>query len=215
MVVRFSCSGVWGSLFASASVVFPSDTPWKYLAGRSEASPWDVAAWRTLSFDDSAWGTGEAPFYYENQPGSGNAFTGNTALPDMQGNYTSIFLRKTFVINNPSDIRELELVSLSDDGFIAWINGAEVARFNMPLGEVAYNGLSLPALYDRSQCKPRFLPGRRAPGARKTSLPCKPSTARFPAAAILSFRSRCRVLWMINRRRSRPSSRPRTRWFSS
>jgi len=35
---------------------------------------------------------------------------------------------------------------LSDDGFIAWINGQEVARFNMPAGDVAYNGVSSPAL---------------------------------------------------------------------
>src|SRR5262249_42129612 len=33
-----------------------------------------------------------------------------------------------------------------DDGFIAWINGTEVARFNMPLGVVPYDGSSSPAL---------------------------------------------------------------------
>ena len=38
------------------------------------------------------------------------------------------------------------MTALSDDGFIAWINGTEVVRFNMPAGNIPYNGSASPAL---------------------------------------------------------------------
>ena len=76
----------------------------------------------------------------------GTAFSGSTQLIDMQGSYTSIFLRKTFVITNTADVGIMTLTSFCDDGYIAWINGVEVARYNMPLGEMGYTNTSLAAL---------------------------------------------------------------------
>ena len=127
-------------------VLVPPDSSWRFYKGLSEASSPDTTAWRLLAFDDSAWPVSQAAFYYENQPTSTNAYTGNTVLSDMDGNYTCIFMRKTFVLNNPYDAAALQVAALSDDGFIAWINGQEVARFNMPAGNVPYNGTSSPAL---------------------------------------------------------------------
>lgn len=141
-----------GCVFSSlAAVVFPADTEWRYLPGKAEASPQDPMAWRLPPFDDSSWFTGKGPFYYEDQPTSANAYTGNTLLSDMRSNYSSLFLRKSFTVTNPGDVRELQITALSDDGFIAWINGAEVVRFNMPPGEPSYRGLSLGALSEPVQ----------------------------------------------------------------
>jgi CotH kinase protein/Chitobiase/beta-hexosaminidase C-terminal domain/Lamin Tail Domain/Immunoglobulin domain/Fn3 associated len=125
-----------------------TNSTWKYFKGRSEASTPDTTAWRNIGFNDSAWSSGAAPFYYENDPGPDNptAYSGNTDLTDMEGGYTCIFLRQTFVVTNVSQIPQLQLTALSDDGFIAWINGVEVTRFNMPAGAVPYNGVSSPAL---------------------------------------------------------------------
>lgn len=133
-------------LQASGALVVPQDAEWKYLPGRSEASPSDPAAWRLVLFNDASWAKGKGPFYYERQPGSATAYSGNTELADMYGNYTCVFMRKTFTMPNPDDVRELQLEALSDDGFIAWMNGAEIARFNMPGGEIPFNGVSLGAL---------------------------------------------------------------------
>ena len=129
-----------------AGVLVPEDGNWRFLKGYSEASSPDTSAWRQLGFDDSAWATGQAAFYYENHPGSSTAYTGNTDLTDMFGNYTCIFLRQTFVVTNVYDLAALQIAAFSDDGFIAWINGQEVGRFNMPAGDVPYNGISSPAL---------------------------------------------------------------------
>lgn len=136
----------WLDRSIQAAEVIPLDAEWKYLKGTAEASSPDTAAWRQAGFDDSAWASGRGAFYYENQPASGTAYTGNTELPDMNGGYTCVFLRKTFVLSDPADVSELDLTAESDDGFIAWINGEEIARFNMPDGTIAFDGSSLSAL---------------------------------------------------------------------
>jgi len=126
--------------------LFSTNSTWKFVKGTAEASSPDSTAWRNPGFNDSAWTASAAPFYYENDPGSVTAYSGNTDLTDMDGGYTCIFMRQTFVLTNAAQIAQLQLEALSDDGFIAWINGTEVARFNMPAGNVAYNGTALPAL---------------------------------------------------------------------
>src|SRR6185369_13506276 len=133
-------------LSADAGVIFPTNSTWRFFEGRSEASTPDPTAWRAIGFDDSSWAMSQAPFYFENQPGGPTSYTGNTLLGDMFGGYTCIFLRKTFVVANAANISEMQLYAISDDGFIAWINGKEVARFNMPPGDVPFYGSSSPAL---------------------------------------------------------------------
>jgi hypothetical protein len=135
-------------VFSNAAVIFPASSPWAYFKGHSEASSPDSAAWRMVGFNDSGWEVGDAPFYYENQPASTTAYTGNTLLNDMVGGYTCVFLRKTFVLANVADVSQLQFYAFSDDGFIAWINGVEVARFNMPTGGIPFDGASSAALQE-------------------------------------------------------------------
>src|SRR5688572_19337426 len=125
VLLALSCS-------APAALVINMDSSWKYLKGTAEASSPNTA-WRANGFNDASWSTANAPFYY------GESLTG-TRLTDMDGGYSSVFLRKTFDVSNPAQITGMELRSFSDDGFIAWINGVEVARYNMPAGNVAFNG---------------------------------------------------------------------------
>ncbi len=123
-----------------AEVIISEDSEWRYFKGLAEASS-PVGAWRLADFNDAAWPVGRGPFYYENSTG----FSGNTALLDMFGSYTCVFLRKTFNVANPTGVKELTLYVQSDDGCLVWLNGIEVARVNMPEGEVAFNGTSLSA----------------------------------------------------------------------
>src|SRR3954452_22516583 len=127
-----------------AAPIFPTNSTWKYMKGTAEASTPDTA-WRALGYDDSTWASGAGAFYYDTDT-SAAGYTGQTQLPDMQGNYTCIFLRKTFTVSNPSAMAALRLTGICDDGFIAWVNGREIGRFNMPAGPVAFNGLSSAAL---------------------------------------------------------------------
>src|SRR2546428_2422259 len=108
-----------------AALLFNTNATWKYFKGRSEASTPDTTAWRKVNFDDSAFTSAPAPFWY------GDVYPGGTQLTDMLNQYTCIFMRRTFVITNLEEIGGLRFGYRCDDGFIAWINGVEVQRYHM------------------------------------------------------------------------------------
>ena len=104
---------------------------WKYRKGTEEASS-PRGAWREAEFDDSSWATGKAPVGY------GENFIATT-LSDMRNGYTSFYLRVTFQIEDPEEIRGLVLEAVFDDGFNAWINGVHVAGSNAPSEDPAFD----------------------------------------------------------------------------
>jgi len=88
------------------------------------------------SFDDSSWTPGTYGVGYETgPPGATNLI--RTAVPS--GTY-SVYTRARFTINDLSSITALSFGADYDDGYIAWINGVEVARSpGMPAGDPAWN----------------------------------------------------------------------------
>ena len=93
---------------------------WHYFIGNSEP-PND---WKTIGFDDQNWNTGPGGFGYGDNDD-------NTIIVS---NTISIYLRKTFTINDSSEITNLLLHADYDDGFVAYLNGIEIMRsgnFNM------------------------------------------------------------------------------------
>ncbi|MFT5123320.1 MAG: hypothetical protein ACI97B_001953 [Verrucomicrobiales bacterium] len=85
--------------------------------------------WVQLGFDDSSWlgGIGGAGF--------GTAFASAIGLDltaNMQGVNPSAYLRIPFTLPNASSIDDLQLHIQYDDGFVAYLNGQEVAVSNMP-----------------------------------------------------------------------------------
>ncbi|MDH7598298.1 MAG: right-handed parallel beta-helix repeat-containing protein [Sedimentisphaerales bacterium] len=107
-----------------------ADQVWRYLKGRSAPSE-PADAWTQLGFDDSAWQTGWAGFGYGDDDD-------RTILDDMQGSYLTVYIRTLFeCVAVPKGAR-LELVIDYDDGFVAYLNGVEVARRNLPSGQVTY-----------------------------------------------------------------------------
>ncbi|MBN1671939.1 MAG: heparin lyase I family protein [Kiritimatiellae bacterium] len=100
-------------------------TAWKYRKGTAEASD-PAGAWRRVDFDDAAWAEGAGPIGY-----SDYAVPFGTELTDMRGNYTCVFLRRSFAVAEPAAVSKLRIDAAYDDGFILWVNGAEVARVNV------------------------------------------------------------------------------------
>lgn len=94
--------------------------PWKLLRG-TEPPP---AGWHRPDLDDSSWETAASGFGY----GDGDD---ETVLEEMRGQYLSIFTRKTFEVEDPSTTGNLTLLVDFDDGFVAYLNGREVARSNV------------------------------------------------------------------------------------
>ena len=135
-----AAGATWQYTLDSSIILVARDAFYQYFKGLSEASQ-PIDAWRQLDFDDSSWSMGQAPFYYDqdNGPPPNPAYTGNTLLSDMQNNYTVVYLRTKFVVDNPDAVTNLTLRYQNDDGFIAWINGVEIGRSHVPSGDVPYN----------------------------------------------------------------------------
>ena len=51
-----------------------------------------------------------------------------TVLDDMEDRYLAVYCRRVFEVNNPGIVGELEFSIDYDDGFVAYLNGSEVAR---------------------------------------------------------------------------------------
>ena len=142
LFVRLAVSVVLLVAQCHAAVLVPTSSIWRWQPGIKEASA-PVNLWREVSFADAQFTTAPAPFWY------GDVLPGGTQISGMQNAYTCIFLRKTFVLTNLTEIGRLRMGSLVDDGFVAWINGTEVLRVGMSgaAGEVvATNTLALNAL---------------------------------------------------------------------
>ena len=98
---------------------------WKYLEGKAEASD-PPTAWRELAFDDAHWREGHSGFSI----GYGR-YDAPTQLWGMPRVYPSLFLRKKFTLKDTDWIRSLVMRVDYDDGFVAYINGEEVADFGV------------------------------------------------------------------------------------
>ncbi len=91
---------------------------WSYRKGDT-APPAD---WNTQGFDDSSWSTGPSGIGYSSD------ISYPTTLTDMRYGYLTFYARKTFDVADPEAVTELQLGMIYDDGFVAYINGVEVAR---------------------------------------------------------------------------------------
>ncbi len=111
----------------------PSSASWRWRPGTNEASLPDVALWRSVGFDDSSWNApGPLPIFY------GEPLAG-TLVEGMQFTYSSLFVRTAFNVADPGAYSQLTLRAECDDGFIAWVNGHEIARYNVPDGDLAFD----------------------------------------------------------------------------
>ncbi len=126
-----AATNTWRFVYDPRVVLVQSNANWRFVKGLAEAST-PINAWRQNVFDDSGWTLSPAPFYF-GDPYT-NATIQGTLLSDMQSNYTTIFLRKEFNVEKRGEIGTLLFNHQTDDGLIAWLNGVEVLRYNVPSG---------------------------------------------------------------------------------
>ena len=114
-------TGIYGQTSAIdhwESVVYAEDT-WRYFAGTTSGP---FGSWQNPGFDDDVWLQGQGGFGYGD-----NDDRTVTGPP----NPTAVFIRTTFQISDTSKIAAAVLNMDFDDGFVAWINGVEIARSNL------------------------------------------------------------------------------------
>ncbi|QTN32292.1 metallophosphoesterase family protein [Akkermansiaceae bacterium] len=98
--------------------IIPRHAQWDYLADGDEP---ETEMWTQLGFDprQEGWKPGTAGFGY----GDGDD---RTELKDMQGNFTTIYIRREFEIPPGTDLKRLGLLINYDDAFVLHMNGKEL-----------------------------------------------------------------------------------------
>ncbi len=86
--------------------------------------------WRSTGFDDTNWSNGQTGVGY----GDGDD---NTVVPNRS---RSVFVRQKFTLTDLTQIEEIVFHADYDDGFVAYLNGIEIARDNI-------NGGAFPPYY--------------------------------------------------------------------
>jgi len=154
-LLLFGCclaAAVWADDVGLIRVV----DPWRY---RAEAEP-PPAEWFAPEFDDAAWPEGP--------PGFAAWSGGATRLPGVGTTVPSVFFRRRFFVDDPGPIRRLYLRIDWTGGFIAYLNGVEIARTNFAgsVGEPPPFDASAeprdagsPAVVDLSAALPLLHPG--------------------------------------------------------
>jgi len=127
--------GLAPARLSAQETVIANGASWRWSKGTNEVSN-PTTLWRAPAFNDTSWAVGPAPFHY------GEGLAGGTLLSDMRSNYSCIFLRVPFVITNVSEIGSVQFVANYDDGFVAWINGVEVARLYVTNASPAYTNVA-------------------------------------------------------------------------
>jgi hypothetical protein len=116
------CGLLFLAVSAKGESLVSNYSNWKYLEGKTEASD-PPTAWRELAFDDAHWKEGRSGFSI----GYGR-YNAPTTLWGMPGNYHSLFLRKKFTLQDDQWIKSLVIRVDYRDGFVAHLNGTEIAR---------------------------------------------------------------------------------------
>lgn len=96
-----------------------------------------------IDFDDSSFAESlnGASFGFERNPNSDTSYVPffQTEVPS---NTTTVFARYEFELADASQVGGLSFLPTFDDGFIAYINGVEVASFNAPNGTPSFDSVA-------------------------------------------------------------------------
>jgi hypothetical protein len=97
---------------------------WRYFVGTSEPP----ADWKDIGFDASSW------LYGKGGIGYGDGDDSTVVEPCM-----SVYMRQTFTVTDTSRLCRCLLSMDYDDGFVAYLNGVEIARSNVDGYPPPYN----------------------------------------------------------------------------
>ncbi|MCH6256614.1 lamin tail domain-containing protein [Puniceicoccaceae bacterium K14] len=94
---------------------------------RVPTSSFDASGWTDLNFSAAGWLSGTTGVGYD-KDSDFDSLIGLDVESAISGVNTSIYIRVPFEVEDPFSISTLSLDMKYDDGFVAYINGVEVAR---------------------------------------------------------------------------------------
>ena len=115
---------------AASDILVASNSVWKYLDNGSDQG----TAWRTRSFNDTAWRSGPAELGYED----GDEATLVSFGTNAANKHITTYFRRAFKVADTNAYTSLLLGLLRDDGGVVYLNGREVFRSNMPETNINY-----------------------------------------------------------------------------
>ena len=118
------------SVVAPLESVVATGSVWKY----SDIGVDPGAGWQQTGYDDAAWPSGPAQLGY----GDGDEATVIGYGGAVTNKHITTYFRKSFELTDVTRFRALSISLLVDDGAVAYLNGQEIARVNMPSGRVYY-----------------------------------------------------------------------------
>ncbi|HWI56155.1 MAG TPA: hypothetical protein VNZ22_02930, partial [Bacillota bacterium] len=113
--------------FAATQELVPAGALWRYQDSGADLG----TGWRQPAYDDASWLSGPAQLGY----GDGDEATLLRSSPVDPCYY----FRHRFVVTDPAQFDALSLEILRDDGAVVYLNGTEVARYNLPTGTITFN----------------------------------------------------------------------------
>ena len=142
-------------LFGQAATVtlVRTNELWRYLDDGSNQG----TAWRAPGFDDTAWLTGVPQFGY----GDGDETTLVNFGPDQNNKYITTYFRYRFTVSNVSDLSNLHIGLVRDDGGVVYINGQEAFRQNIPNTQINFD---TPAFNVNNSVENNFFTNSVSPG---------------------------------------------------
>ena len=122
-------------------ILLPKGSEWTYLDNGSDAG----MTWRNPEFNDKEWKKGTGPFGYpieEERPYFGAITTTVDYGENQKNKYATTYFRTTFAVEDINKLGNALLIKAGiDDGAIIYLNGHEIARYNLPEGEeVPFDG---------------------------------------------------------------------------
>lgn len=123
---------------ANIELVSPGAT-WRYNDGPTAGG----ADWNQVDFDDGAWMQGPAPLGYgvlgPEQWATVAQIPNATTIgygPNAANKYITSWYRHSFEVEDAATLDPVVLHVRADDGVAVYVNGSEVARFNLPAGPI-------------------------------------------------------------------------------
>lgn len=137
-----------GPILGARQELLSIDATWAYFEGGGDFSN----AWRVLDYPETAWSQGQGLFD-----------TGNRNLPGIRNSALAAgrdlyYFRGRFQVAGDPAAQLLTLQPLMDDGAVVYVNGAEIARFNMPTGVVTAATKPLSAMSKLEFAAPLVIP---------------------------------------------------------
>ena len=138
-LIALVCLVVFHGAVFGQQVFIASGEAWRYSAEGKDLG----TSWYASNYNDESWSRGISPLGF----GDGDEATVVPSGADNNFHITTYF-RKGFTVGTPTAFKSFTMKVKRDDGVVVYLNGIEVFRGNMPIGNVNYSTLASSSVSD-------------------------------------------------------------------